>query len=124
MSSVYEKPVSGSIEEIGVIPMDAAFSPVIKANLQVDNTRVGQRTDFEKITLDVWTDGTIKPEDAMSQAAKILKDHFSVFIPERLNDIFNQQNYIFNDRRRWCIVVPVSYRRHRSRKLFQCKIFT
>ncbi len=69
-----------SVDEVGVISMDAAFSPVVKVNLQVDNTRVGQRTDYEKITLDVWTDGSVRPADAVSQAAKILKEHYTMFI--------------------------------------------
>lgn len=69
-----------SIDEIGTIPVDALFSPVERVNMQVEETRVGQRTDYEKLTMEIWTDGSIAPEDALSQAAKILKDHLSVFI--------------------------------------------
>jgi DNA-directed RNA polymerase subunit alpha len=65
---------------IGVIPVDAHFSPVKKVNFEVENTRVGQRVDFDKLTLEVWTDGSILPKDAMAYAAMILKDHFSMFV--------------------------------------------
>ncbi len=68
------------IEVIGTIPMDAIFSPVKKVKYAVEPTRVGQRSDYDKLVLEVWTDGTIKPEDALAEAAKIAKDHFSVFI--------------------------------------------
>lgn len=64
----------------GTIPVDALFSPVIKTRYEVENTRVGQRTDYDRLILDIWTDGTITPEDSMSYAAKILKDHMQVFI--------------------------------------------
>jgi DNA-directed RNA polymerase subunit alpha len=69
-----------NIDEIGTIAVDALFSPVKRVNFQVTETRVGQRTDYEKLTMEIWTDGSISPEDALSQAAKILKDHLSVFI--------------------------------------------
>ena len=68
------------IEVIGTIPMDAMFSPVKKVQYAVENTRVGQRTDYDKLVLEIWTDGTIRPEDALAEAAKIAKDHFSIFI--------------------------------------------
>ncbi len=64
----------------GTIPVDALFSPVTKVNYDVENTRVGQRTDYDRLILDIWTDGTISPEDALSYAAKILKDHMQMFI--------------------------------------------
>ena len=60
---------------IGFVPIDSVFSPVRRVNYQVENTRVGQRTDYDKLTLEVWTNGTVAPEDAVSFAAKILKDH-------------------------------------------------
>ncbi|MBX7056507.1 MAG: DNA-directed RNA polymerase subunit alpha [Leptospirales bacterium] len=69
-----------NIDEIGTIPVDALFSPVRRVNFQVAETRVGQRTDYEKITLELWTDGSLAPEDALAQAAKILKEHLTVFI--------------------------------------------
>ncbi len=68
------------IEVIGTIPIDAVFSPVTKVKYAVENTRVGQRTDYDKLVLEIWTDGTIAPEDALAEAAKIAKDHLSIFI--------------------------------------------
>lgn len=65
---------------IGVIPMDAVYSPVIKVDYEFENMRVGRRTDFERLTMEVWTDGSIDPEMAVSHAAKILKDHFLVLM--------------------------------------------
>ena len=64
---------------IGVIPVDSIYSPVLKANYTVENTRVGNMTDFDKLTLEVWTDGTITARDAVSLGAKILCDHFVLF---------------------------------------------
>ncbi|MBI5193126.1 MAG: DNA-directed RNA polymerase subunit alpha [Nitrospirae bacterium] len=65
---------------IGVIPIDSIFSPVQRVNFRVENTRVGGQTDYDRLILDVWTDGSIKPDDAVSQAARILKDHMAIFI--------------------------------------------
>jgi DNA-directed RNA polymerase subunit alpha len=65
---------------IGTIALDAFFSPMIKVNYRVENTRVGQRTDYDKLIFDVWTDGTIRPDDALAYAAKILKDHMMLLI--------------------------------------------
>lgn len=65
---------------IGTIPIDAVFSPISRVNYVVGNARVGQRTDYDKLTLEVWTDGSVLPEDAMAYAAKILKEQMSVFI--------------------------------------------
>ena len=64
---------------IGVIPVDSSYTPVHKVNYTVENTRVGNMTDFDKLTLEVWTDGTITARDAVSLAAKILCDHFALF---------------------------------------------
>ena len=71
-----------SLEEkpIGTILIDGLFSPVRKVNVNVESTRVGNRTDYDKLILEVYTDGTIEPEDAIAHAAKILKDHLNVFI--------------------------------------------
>lgn len=63
-----------------LIPIDAIFSPVVKANFSVEKTRVGHATDYDRLIMDVETDGSITPEDAIAQAAKILKDHFQIFI--------------------------------------------
>jgi DNA-directed RNA polymerase subunit alpha len=68
------------VEVIGTIPLDAIFSPVKKVKFAVEPTRVGQRSDYDKLVLEIWTDGTVKPDDALAEAAKIAKDHFSVFI--------------------------------------------
>src|SRR5437667_1458806 len=65
---------------IGVIPIDSLFSPVLKVNYNVETTRLGQRIDYDKLTIDVWTDASILPSDAVAVAAKILRDHFSLFI--------------------------------------------
>jgi DNA-directed RNA polymerase subunit alpha len=65
---------------IGTMPIDAVFSPVNRVNYVVGNARVGQRTDYDKLTLEVWTDGSVTPEDAVAYAAKIVKDQMSIFI--------------------------------------------
>ena len=67
-------------QPIGTIPIDAIFSPIRKVNYTVTNARVGQRTDYDKLTLEVWTDGSLNPEEAVAYAAKILKDQLSIFI--------------------------------------------
>ncbi len=64
----------------GTIPVDAVFSPIRRVNYVVGNARVGQRTDYDKLTMEVWTDGSILPEDAVAYAAKILKEQVSIFI--------------------------------------------
>ncbi len=67
-------------QPIGMIPLDAIFNPIRKVNYLVENTRVGHRTDYEKLTLEVETDGSITPDDALTFAGKILKDHIELFI--------------------------------------------
>jgi DNA-directed RNA polymerase subunit alpha len=67
-------------QPIGTIPMDAIFSPIKKVNYTVTNARVGQITDYDKLILEVWTDGSLNPEEAVAHAAKILKDQLSIFI--------------------------------------------
>lgn len=64
---------------IGVIPVDSIFSPVARVKYAVENTRVGQRTDYDKLVLEVWTDGRIEPEDALKQASSILRKHLEPF---------------------------------------------
>ncbi|MDR3200015.1 MAG: DNA-directed RNA polymerase subunit alpha [Spirochaetales bacterium] len=68
------------IEVIGTIPIDAVFSPIKKVKHIIEDTRVGQRSDYDKLTMEIWTDGSISPEDALAEAAKIAKDHFTIFI--------------------------------------------
>ncbi|NMC42618.1 MAG: DNA-directed RNA polymerase subunit alpha [candidate division Zixibacteria bacterium] len=65
---------------IGTIFLDSLFSPVVKVNYEIENTRVGQKTDYDRLLLDIWTDRSITPEDALSFAAKIVKDHMQLFI--------------------------------------------
>jgi DNA-directed RNA polymerase subunit alpha len=65
---------------IGVIPLDSNFSPVLRVNFEVENTRVGQRTDYDKLIIEVFTDGSISPQDAISYAASIIKNHLQLFI--------------------------------------------
>lgn len=67
-------------QPIGTIAVDSIFTPVKRVNLTVENTRVGQITDFDKLTLDVWTDGTLAPDEAVSLAAKVLSEHLNSFI--------------------------------------------
>lgn len=67
-------------QPVGTIPIDALFSPVRKVNYQVSNARVGQQTDYDKLTMEVWTDGSVSPEDALGISAKILKEQCSIFI--------------------------------------------
>ena len=65
---------------IGVIAIDPIYTPVERVNVTVENTRVGQITDFDKLTLDVYTNGTLEPDEAVSLAAKVLSEHLSLFI--------------------------------------------
>lgn len=67
-------------QAVGTIPIDALFSPVRKVNYQVTNARVGQQTDYDKLVMEIWTNGSVSPEDALGIAAKILKEQLSVFI--------------------------------------------
>lgn len=69
--------------ELGVIPLDAAFSPVTRVRYKVEDTRVGQRTNYDKLTLEIWTNGTVKPDMALVEAAKILRKHLNPFINYR-----------------------------------------
>jgi DNA-directed RNA polymerase subunit alpha len=74
---------------IGVIPIDSIYTPVKKVNFLVENTRVGNRTDFDKLILEIWTDGTIEPEEAVSIGSKIMNEHLNLFISltEHINDV-------------------------------------
>lgn len=67
-------------EDIGFIPLDAAFSPVVRVQYSVDETRVGQKTNFDKMTIQIWTDGSIGPEMALVEGAKILRKHLNPFL--------------------------------------------
>jgi DNA-directed RNA polymerase subunit alpha len=65
---------------IGTIPLDAIYSPIRNVTYTIENTRVGHRTDYEKLILEIWTDGSITPEDALSNSGRILRDHIQLFI--------------------------------------------
>ncbi|MCD4728537.1 MAG: DNA-directed RNA polymerase subunit alpha [Pirellulales bacterium] len=67
-------------QEIGIIPVDAAFSPVVRVRYEVEETRVGQKTNFDKLTMEIWTDGSIAPEMALVESAKILRKHLNPFV--------------------------------------------
>lgn len=75
---------------IGIIPVDSIYTPVLKCNYTVENTRVGQRTDFEKLIIEIWTDGTISAKEAVSYAAKILMERLQLFAD--LSDEVNTQD--------------------------------
>ena len=67
-------------QPIGVIPMDSIFTPINKVNYFIENTRVGQVTDYDKLTMEIWTNGTIAPDEAVAFAAKIISDHLDLFM--------------------------------------------
>lgn len=67
-------------QPIGIIPVDSIYTPVMKVNYVVENTRVGQNTEYDKLTIEVWTNGAIKPDEAISLGAKILNEHLNLFI--------------------------------------------
>src|SRR5258707_826817 len=90
---------------LGYIPIDSVHSPVRKVNYTVEAARLGQTTDYDKLTIEVWTNGAISPQDAIGQAAKLLKDHMSIFInfeelPETVEEpgerAINQMNEVLN----------------------------
>jgi DNA-directed RNA polymerase subunit alpha len=87
------------VDIIGTIPMDAIFSPVRKVKYSVVPTRVVQRSDYDKLELEIWTDGTIRPDDALAEAAKIAKDHFSVFINFDENNLGLDDDFDEDDER-------------------------
>jgi DNA-directed RNA polymerase subunit alpha len=67
-------------EPLGTIPIDAAFCPIMKVAYNVSPARVGERTDYDKLTMEIWTNGSVKPLDALSYAAKIIKEQMNIFI--------------------------------------------
>jgi DNA-directed RNA polymerase subunit alpha len=90
---------------LGYIPIDSVHSPVRKVNYTVEAARLGQNTDYDKLTLEVWTNGAISPQDAVGQASKLLKDHMTIFInfeetPEVVEEpaerAINQMNEVLN----------------------------
>ena len=79
------------VEIVGTISLDTIFSPVRKVSYEIQPCRVGQRNDYDKLVLEIWTDGTIRPEDALAEAAKIAKEHFTVFVN------FNESELLSDD---------------------------
>ncbi len=71
---------SQNIQEIGIIPIDAVYSPVVRVRYGIEETRVGQKTNYDKLTLEIWTNGSISPEMALVEAAKILRKHLNPFV--------------------------------------------
>lgn len=84
----------------GTIFLDAFFSPVKKINYWVETMRVQDRTDFEKVVMEVWTDGTVRPDEAIIQASTILKNHLAVFVPEEKEPEFIEEEKLHRDRDR------------------------
>ena len=79
---------------IGVIAIDSVFSPIKRVNFHVENARVGRMTDYDKLAMEIWTDGTISPRDALSTAAGILREHLDIFInPEERNEGKSEGGY-------------------------------
>lgn len=71
---------SPNVQEIGIIPIDAVYSPVVRVRYEIEETRVGQKTNYDKLTLEIWTNGTVTPEMAMVEASKILRKHLNPFV--------------------------------------------
>ena len=85
------------IEVVGTIPMDAIFTPVPKVKYSIEPCRVGQRNDYDKLVLEIWTDGSITPDNALAEAAKIAKEHFAVFINFNDKDVIGSDDSDEND---------------------------
>jgi DNA-directed RNA polymerase subunit alpha len=99
----YQPAENNKTEDMGIgwIPVDAFFSPIRRVNYAVTQSRVGQRTDYDKLTFEVWTDGSVHPEDAVSLGSKILKDQLSVFLnfeeePEPVATVREESGSAFN----------------------------
>ncbi len=69
-----------AVQEIGIIPIDAVFSPIVRCRYEVEETRVGQKTNYDKLTFEIWTDGSVTPDLALVEAAKILRKHLNPFV--------------------------------------------
>ena len=87
------------IEVVGTIPMDAIFTPIPKVKYSIEPCRVGQRNDYDKLVMEIWTDGSVSPEDALAEAAKIAKDHFSIFINFNDSEMWRGDDYDEDDER-------------------------
>src|SRR4029077_5286099 len=71
---------SPNVQEIGIIPIDAVYSPVVRVRYEIEETRVGQKTNYDKLTIEIWTNGSIHPEMAMVESAKVLRKHLNPFV--------------------------------------------
>ncbi len=71
---------SPNVQEIGIIPIDAVYSPVVRVRYEIEETRVGQKTNYDKLTLEIWTNGSLRPEMALVESAKILRKHLNPFV--------------------------------------------
>lgn len=80
-----------SEEDVNLIPIDAIYTPIKQVKFEVDNVRVGQRTDYEKLTMNVTTDGSVNAKEALTIAGKILKEHIEKFITEKIDEPFTQE---------------------------------
>lgn len=80
-----------SEEDVNLIPIDAIYTPIKQVKYNVDNVRVGQRTDYEKLTMDITTDGSVNAKEALTIAGKILKEHIEKFITEKIDEPFTQE---------------------------------
>ena len=69
-----------NIQEIGIIPIDAVYSPVVRVRYGIEETRVGQKTNYDKLTMEIWTNGSVAPEMALVESAKILRKHLNPFV--------------------------------------------
>jgi DNA-directed RNA polymerase subunit alpha len=87
-------------QSIGTINTDSIFSPIRKVHYEVENARVGRRTDYDKLTMEVWTDKTVRPDDAVSYAAKILKDHLQLFISFEVEPEDEEQEEVDEEKER------------------------
>ena len=86
-------------QPIGVIPVDSLFSPIRRVNYKVEDTRVGQHTDYDKLTLEVWTNGSIQPDEAVSLGAKILSKHLQLFV--NLTEEVDERNLMIKAKTTW-----------------------
>ena len=76
----FSPPMVNESAMIGILPIDSIYTPVLKVNYNIENTRVGQITDYDKLSLDVWTNGVINAQEAVSLAAKVLTEHLNLFV--------------------------------------------
>jgi DNA-directed RNA polymerase subunit alpha len=82
-------------DPVGMIPVDSVHTPIVRCNYSVTNARVGQRTDYDRLTMEIWTDGSVRPDDALAFAAKILKEQLQIFI--NFDEIFEPTEIAVNE---------------------------